>query len=353
MTHARRWRDWLLLAASSVVLAMLFDRAGLPAAWLLAPMLVAIAAAAMGMEAKLPGPVSVAAQALVGCLIAHAITPGIFTALARDWVLFLGATVATIGASGLLGYLLARWRVVPGTVAIWGSTPGGATAMVVMAQAWGADAQLVAVMVYLRVVMVVALASVVALIFTGHVSLAPMIDGMALAIDPAGLTLTIAVAGGGALLGRLLRLPASALIGAMAIGVALSLADVARVSPPRLVMIPAYAAIGWRIGLGFTRETLAATATALPGLMVASAMLLAFCGAMAWVLVDFAGIDPLTAYLATSPGGMDAIAAIASTSAADAPFVMALQVVRFLIVMAVGPALATRLARRHAKDAAP
>jgi membrane AbrB-like protein len=344
----RPWRDrraWLGLAAASIALALLLEAVGLPAAWLLAAMGAAIVGAVFAsVELSVPGGLSAAAQALIGCLIAHAITPGIFATLLRDWPLFLATTTATIVVSALLGYLLARWRVVPGTVAIWGSTPGGATAMVIMAQAWGADARLVAVMVYLRVVMVAGLASCVALLFARHA--APLTHASPLAVDPAALLLTLAVSGVGMAVGRLLKLPAGALLCAMAIGAALNLGGIAQVSPPRLLLLPAYLVIGWRIGLGFTRETLAASARALPRLILAAAMLLAFGGAMAALLVRFAGIDPLTAYLATSPGGMDAVAVIASTSAADVPFVMALQVVRFLMVMIAGPTLAGYLARR-------
>ena len=43
-------RRWALLGAASVLLALVLDLAGLPAAWLLAPMLAAIAAAVGGME---------------------------------------------------------------------------------------------------------------------------------------------------------------------------------------------------------------------------------------------------------------------------------------------------------------
>lgn len=335
------------------MLALSLDFAGLPAAWLIAPMVVAIAIAVCSEPMTIPSHLSVAAQALIGCLIAHAVTPDILTTLFADWPLFLATTTATILASGLLGYLLARWQVVPGTVAIWGSSPGGATAMVIMAQAWGADARLVAVMVYLRVVMVAALASIVAVVFTGHVPRAPAITAWTVALDPRPLALTLGIAAAGALLGNVLRMPAGALICTMAIGALLNLTDIARVDPPRLLLIPAYVVVGWRIGLGFTRETLAASSRALPRLALASAVLLAFGGLMAALLVHFSDVDPLTAYLATSPGGMDAVAVIASTSAADAPFVMALQVVRFLMVMAIGPALATSLARRALKSSAP
>jgi uncharacterized membrane protein AbrB (regulator of aidB expression) len=54
----------------------------------------------------------------------------------------------------------------------------------------------------------------------------------------------------------------------------------------------------------------------------------------------FAGIDPLTAYLATSPGGADSVAIIAASSNVDAAFVMSMQTLRFLGVLLAGPALA-------------
>jgi uncharacterized membrane protein AbrB (regulator of aidB expression) len=53
-----------------------------------------------------------------------------------------------------------------------------------------------------------------------------------------------------------------------------------------------------------------------------------------------AGIDPLTAYLATSPGGMDSVAIIGAASNVDLSFVMALQTLRLVIVLIVGPPLA-------------
>ena len=58
------------------------------------------------------------------------------------------------------------------------------------------------------------------------------------------------------------------------------------------------------------------------------------------------GIDPLTAYLATSPGGMDSVAIIAAASdSVDISFVMALQSARFLIVLLLGPSLARLVTR--------
>jgi hypothetical protein len=64
------------------------------------------------------------------------------------------------------------------------------------------------------------------------------------------------------------------------------------------------------------------------------------------MLVVVAGIDPLTAYLATSPGGSDSVAIITASTTADVSFVMAMQTVRLLAVLFVGPAL-TRYVVMH------
>ena len=69
------------------------------------------------------------------------------------------------------------------------------------------------------------------------------------------------------------------------------------------------------------------------------------CGGLAFALHEAAGTDALTAYLATSPGGADAVAIIAASSPVDIPFVMAMQVGRLLLVILIGPSLARMIAR--------
>ncbi|HEY5832290.1 MAG TPA: AbrB family transcriptional regulator, partial [Hyphomicrobiaceae bacterium] len=84
----------------------------------------------------------------------------------------------------------------------------------------------------------------------------------------------------------------------------------------------------------------------LPQVLLATFVIIGFCGLLAWILVHAAGIDPLTAYLATSPGGMDSVAIIAASSNVDLSFVMALQTVRLAIVLIVGPPLARFISQR-------
>ena len=107
-----------------------------------------------------------------------------------------------------------------------------------------------------------------------------------------------------------------------------------------------YVVVGWTIGLRFTREILMHAARALPAVIGSLLALLLACGVFAVLLVMFAGVDPLTAYLATSPGGADSVAIIAASSKVDVPFVMAMQAGRFIVVLLTGPALARFIATR-------
>jgi membrane AbrB-like protein len=75
------------------------------------------------------------------------------------------------------------------------------------------------------------------------------------------------------------------------------------------------------------------------------------CGGIGAALVAVAGVDPLTAYLATSPGGADSVAIIAASSNVDVRFVMAMQMARFVAVLAIGPVAARFLTRRATANA--
>src|SRR5258707_12210422 len=106
--------------------------------------------------------VDVRTRAIIGCMIARVLTSTIIHSFLHEWPLFLGISFLVIVASCLLGWLISRFRILPETTAIWGLLPGAASAMMVMADAYGADARLVAFMQYVRVVMVALVASIIA-----------------------------------------------------------------------------------------------------------------------------------------------------------------------------------------------
>ena len=82
-----------------------------------------------------------------------------------------------------------------------------------------------------------------------------------------------------------------------------------------------------------------------PRLLLATLALIALCGLSAWLLTHLLGIDGLTAFLATSPGGLNSVAIIAVGSGADVPLVLAIQTLRLFLIILVGPPLARLIAR--------
>jgi membrane AbrB-like protein len=338
--------QWLFILVLSLLGAGALEAAALPAALLIGPMLAGIVAGINGATVRVPRLAFGAAQAIVGCLVAASISPGIFPTFAADWPLILGAVAATLIASSVLGWLISRWRILPGTTAVWGSSPGAATAMVLMAGAFGADQRLVAFMQYLRVIFVSMAAAILARLWvdTSGVEVPATVWFPAIDPKPFAATLLIALVGAGA--GRLLKLPSPYFLGTMILGTVLHLGAGIDFQLPQWLLAVSYAAVGWAIGLNFTMPILRHATRALPQIVAAILVLIAVCGGVAWLISRTLGIDPLTAYLATSPGGMDSIAIIAAAADnVDISFVMALQTVRFLIVLVLGPSMARLIAR--------
>jgi len=340
--------QWAVLLALSVLFTTVLEWLRLPAALMLGPMLGGVLVAAVGTSVVVPSWLFMVGQSVVGCLMARSITPDIVGTLAQDWLLFLVAVVSVIVASTLLGALMAMVRILPGTTAIWGTSPGAASAMTLMAEAGGADMRLVAFMQYLRVVLVAVVASGVATIW------APAAHGAALAVvwfPPMAwraLAGTAALAGLATLAGRLLRTPAGPMLVAFGLGAVLHVAGVMTIELPPWLLAGSYALVGWTIGLRFTRPILVHVAHLSVRIVATTLTLIGVCGGLALVLSRVAGIDVLTAYLAMSPGGADSVAIIAASTPVDMPFVMALQTARFILVLLIAPSLA-KLVARHFK----
>jgi uncharacterized protein len=338
--------QWVILPGLSALFGLLLELVHLPAALLLGPMIAAIVLALAGGAVRIPTTVFILAQGVLGCLIARSVPLSIFAEVRHHWPVFVVGIVSVVAAAATLGALLTHWRVLPGTTAVWGSSPGAAAAMTLMAEAHGADMRLVAFMQYTRVLCVAVVASIVSRLWAAG-SGAPMPEVVWFPVMTwAGFAETIALAGAGAVLGHRLRIPGGPLLVPLCLGVLLQDTGMVIIDLPPWLLAMSYALIGWSIGMRFTRSIIAHAARALPRVIASTLTLIAVCGAFAAGLVFMMGLDPLTAYLAMSPGGLDSIAIIAASSTVDLSFVMAMQTARFLVVLLTGPGLARFIARR-------
>ncbi|WP_023640958.1 AbrB family transcriptional regulator [Dickeya zeae] len=343
--------QWFMLLAVSLVLGLGLQFYHVPAALLLGPMLVGVVMGLNGSTIRIPRTFFYASNAVLGCLVAQSLSLSILTPLIKEWPLVVFILLSTLIASGLSGWLLMRYSELPGTTGTWGASPGGASAMVAMASDFGADVRLVAFMQYLRVLMVTASAA-----FVARASLGPGAEANnALLVWFPTLDWrfpgTLAMAFSCAWVGRWLRIPSGQLLVPMIVGSLLHSSGIMTLQTPEWLLAVAYALIGWSVGLSFTRPVFLLALRTLPKMMLSIITLMLLCGGMALMLMHLLSVDMLTAYLATSPGGLDSIAIIAAGSRVDIAFVMALQTMRLFTTLIFSPIL-SRYISRHAEAGA-
>ena len=338
---------WTALVAASAALGFLLHKAGFPASFLIGPLLVGMAFAVRGARLHVPHPFLLGAQAIIGCLVARALDLSMLSTVAENWAAILLVVLTTMVASTFAGWMIARTHLLPGTTAAWGCSPGAATGMIAMAEEFGADPRLVAFMQFLRVTLVVITATLVSRLIFGVTATehAPGAAAQPFIEQLPGLAATLAVAAGGAFAARLLPVPSGGVFVPLVIAVVLQGMGLMTITLPPWLLVAAFSAIGWWVGLRFTTETVHYALRAMPVMLAGVSALILLCGLSAAMLVWLVGTDPLTAFLATTPGGLDAIAIIAVGSNADISFVLALQTVRLFVVIVTGPMLARLICR--------
>ncbi|OFX02692.1 MAG: ammonia monooxygenase [Alphaproteobacteria bacterium RIFCSPHIGHO2_12_FULL_66_14] len=337
---------WPLLIALTVPVTALLLWLHVPAALMLGPLLAGIVFASWGGQVRFPVSIFAVAQGIVGCLIAKMVPLSIVGDILGHWVLFTTGVVSVLVASCGLGWLMTRWQMLPGTTALWGISPGAASVMTFMAEAYGADIRLVALMQYLRIFLVAGIAALVARLFGVSSSYGAAAIVWFPEVHALPLAETLALAIVGPAIAWVARIPAGAFLVPMVAGIVLAHLGWMTIELPAWLLAASYALVGWNIGLRFTRPLLVHAARALPRIVACTLILIAICGGIAALFVLVADVDPLTAYLATSPGGSDSIAIIAASTDCDVSFVMAMQTVRMIAVLLLAPALTTFIARR-------
>jgi uncharacterized protein len=340
---------WMVLLVGSLLAGLFAQSAGLPAGWLVGPMLVALALALVWKEhPTVPRWGRVASLAVVGGMLAATFRPSVLPLVAGHWLPVSLVVCSTLFLSLGAGLLLSGLVRIDRKTAALGSLPGAASGMLAMSDPLGADARLVALMQYTRVVVVVVTATLVGRLASGT---APQqISGQGLQAAPEGVDLlvqgtvptyagTVLVAVLGAWAGTRFRLPAGALLGPLILGVALAELGVVHLAWPPGVPQAAYLVLGLWVGLLFDGASVKRAGRLFPFVFASALGLVLACAVLGWALAALTGIDGMTAYLATTPGGIESVAIVALGTESDAPLVLAVQMLRLLAVVFAGSLL--------------
>jgi len=286
---------------------------------------------------RLSRPLAVSAQFVIGAAVGARLDRASVEAVGAEWPAIAGCVLATIAISIVCGQLFRIVGVTPVTGA-FAAVAGGASGVIAMADALGADERVVAVFQYLRVVMIVATLPLVVRA-AGAPGAAPALPTAVASPALVGATYLVAVIAG-AWLAR--ALPFGQTVPGVLVGLglapALGLAPLWRHAalPPAAIGL-AFLALGVDVGLKFTRDSLRQAMRLLPLGLMSIGLVITACGGIGLGLAHVVGVDWVDGYLATTPGGLPAVIATASQTAGDVTFVVAVQVLRIIVVMLLAP----------------
>ena len=339
---------WTCLIAATAAAGWVLGGLGLPSSYLFGALLAGIAVALLAPgRLAVPERVFTAAQAVAGVVLGTLLDSSSLDAIAGAWPALALVTAATLAISLAAGAVLARVTSLDPATAALGMVAGGAAGIVGMAAELGADDRLVAFMQYLRVLVIVLLTPVLVAIAFGGTSGDGAVVSEAVLGDARGWALAAGAAALGAAAGARSRVPGGVLLAPMAIAAFVALAvPGGEFEVPRLLRDVAFAGIGLEVGLKFTLATVRQLGRLLVPVVIALLGVLAACGLLAVALHVTTDVSLRDAYLATTPGGVYAVVAVAVGADADAGFILAAQALRLVVMIALAPVVVRLLVRR-------
>ena len=284
-----------------------------------------------------------AGQGVVGASVGAAIDWGALVDLGSAWPAVLLVVVLTLVVSVGLGQLLRLHRGMDAATATFASVAGGASGMAAMARDAGADERIVAVVQYLRVLVILATLpfAVAFALGSGSGGATPDVAAGWRGLVLAALAIVLGTVGG-----QLLHLPSPAVLGSLVAASLLALVPwFEGEQVPAAVQAGGFLLIGAQVGLRFTPETLRRLGRMMPTALVVIVLVIAACAGLGLLLSALTGVPRADAYLATTPGGLPAVLAATSATGADLSFVSAVQILRLLIVLLLVPVVASLLSR--------
>ena len=143
----------------------------------------------------------------------------------------------------------------------------------------------------------------------------------------------------GALLFTLLKLPGGAMTGSMlSVLLYTSITELPPPQTPSWMSFAIYTCVGVLIGSMYKPGMFHAIGSAWPVLLLSTGLILLAGCACAWIVARSGALSINSAYLATSPGGFNAIMGFSLTNE-EAPIIMVYHLVRIYMVILLAPYL--------------
>ncbi|MGH6946142.1 MAG: AbrB family transcriptional regulator [Kiloniellales bacterium] len=320
----------------------------MPLAWMIGAMVATLVAALAGLPVRTRAGLRTLMVTILGVMLGSSFTPEIVGVLG-DFAISIAVLALLAVVSGGIAYsFLRRVAGYDRVTAYFSSMPGGLTEMAIVGSQMGGDLRVISLSHSSRILLVVLTIPFAFKLLYGYQPGAAAARGPSLLeTAPLDLLVLTACAVLGYLGGRLLKLPASMLLGPMVASAAVHLAGWSEARAPFELVNAAQVVIGCAIGTRFAGTALSLIwRTVLAGfgvtvILVGSALLFA---EVAHLLT---GVPTPSLVLAYAPGGVAEMSLIAVALGSDVALVASHHIVRILMIVMAAPLLFRALERRQ------
>jgi membrane AbrB-like protein len=327
----------LLLAFSAAQLCVWLDT---PLPWMIGPLFSTAAACMFGAPLRAPIQVRAAGQWAIGTALGLYFTAPVVGALVSYSGLILLAVVFALGIGWAASALLHRLSGADRATCFFAMAVGGASEMATQGERHGAAVERVAAAHSLRIMMVVSIIPLAIRWWGAHglgAGLELYVPGAAAVNYGPLLVLVLLTCLGAAVLTRL-DVPNAWVIGPLFVAIVLTASGVHLSRLPEWMIRAGQLFIGVSLGTRFTPGFVHTAPRFLASCAACSLAMMALGAGFGLALAAFGGINPGTAILATSPGGIAEMSLTARVLHMGVPIVTAFHVARMVaVVLLIGP----------------
>lgn len=332
------------LAAALVCVAV-----GAPLPWMIGPLVALAACRSAGVTCEAPPGGRQIGQWLVGTALGLYFTPLVAELVTRLWWQLVLAAFFALALGYFCGYLVARVARIDRTTAVFASVPAGAAEMSVLGERYGARVDEVAAGQSLRLMLVVVVIpwAFAALKLHGADAFQPGANE----VRSLGLVaLLVATLVGGLVLQRA-GFANAFVLGALAVAIPLTIAEVNLSAVPRGLTNAAQLLLGCALGGRFERSFLKRAPRFVAAVALSVLVALVLSAVFGLALAAATGLHPATLVLATAPGGIAEMSITAKVLELGVPVVTAFHVTRVVLLLTCTAPLFAWLRRRRRAQA--
>lgn len=338
----------------AITLSWLGEIVNLPIPYLLIPLFLGVMVVVIQKKAQpLPKSFSIIGQAIIALVTASRFSFDTLTQAKDFFFPLLLCILITATLSLINGYIIYKWANIDLATSFLGCIPGAGPSLVAMSEDMGADAIAVAVLQYLRILMVSVIIPLIASFYPPSTSLATrvisekeLLPSLPLAVNILIMSILVIIS---IKIGEKIQLPSNLFLAPFFCGLLIFSFSPYQITIPNYIFRGGLLLLGLSIGVKFEVDTMQKLLKAVFIEVILVLFLILTCFLAGYGFHLLTKIDTLTALLGSTPGGLTAMMATVIELGGDSGLVLTMQMMRMLLILMLSPFFAASLLKKTAE----